>query len=122
MKTSLKSLMIAAVCTIACLTIPASPACAQAFSFGYSGPGVSVGVATGYPYLGGGFYPGGYAPGPAGYVTVAPVAPVVVRPRVLVPGPVIAGPLVAGPVIGARPVVVRRGYGRYRGGPYYRAW
>jgi len=112
MKTSWKSLTIASVWMVGCLAIGARPAHAQAFSFGYSGPGVSVGVATGaYGYYGGGYY-GGYPAGAPAYVTVAPVLPVVVRRPILLPGP----------LVGPGPVVVRRPYGLYRPFPYYRRW
>src|SRR5262249_9476046 len=62
MNTTWRSLEYAAVAAIACMTLSSSPAHAQAFSFGYSGPGVSVGVNTGnYGYFGGaGYYTGGY--------------------------------------------------------------
>ena len=44
---------------------------AQGFSFGYAGPGGSVGVTTGnYGYYGGGYYGGGYYGG--GYPVLAP--------------------------------------------------
>ena len=47
MKTTGKSLAFVGIGAIACMLLGASPAHAQAFSFGYSGPGVSVGVQTG---------------------------------------------------------------------------
>ena len=73
MKTSLKALTIAGVWTVGCLTIGVSPARAQAFSLGYSSPGLSVSVGTGgYGYYGGGYY-GGYPAVAPGYRVVAPV-------------------------------------------------
>ena len=52
MKTTGKSLAFAGIGAIACMMFSSSPAHAQAFSFGYSGPGVSVGVKTGnYGYF-----------------------------------------------------------------------
>ncbi len=102
------------------LALGASPARAQGFSFGYSGPGVSVGVNTGGYGYGGGVYAG---------------APVVVPGPVVAPAPVVVGPYA--PVVVTRPVVVGRPfvygprpfYGpRYYGGPYrpgpyyYRRW
>jgi hypothetical protein len=114
MKTIRKSLSLAVVGAIGCLAIPAAPARAQGFSFGYAGPGVSVGVTTGVPaYYGGGFYGGGYI---GGYPVVTPgpligaaVPPVVVRRPVLVPGP----------LIGPRPYFVGRPYGWYGPRRYY---
>ena len=65
-----------------------SSAHAQAFSFGYSGPGGSVGVNMGnYGYFGGGgYYGGGYyggypVVGPRAFIA-GPVPPVYVRPQV----------------------------------------
>jgi hypothetical protein len=117
MKTSWKSLALASIGVIGCLSAGASPARAQGFTFGYNGPGVSVGVNTG----GYGFVPGGYAPGGyyggyyGGYpavtpssVLIAPLPRVVVRPPVYGPGP----------WVGPGPYVVRRPYGRYH--HYYR--
>ncbi len=110
MKTSLKALTIAGVWTVGCLTIGVSPARAQAFSLGYSSPGLSVSVGTGgYGYYGGGYY-GGYPAVAPGYRVVAPVAPVLVSPPLLVPGPLIAPSALA----------VRRPYGWYRPFPHYR--
>jgi hypothetical protein len=115
MNTNWKSLSLAAVGAIGLFSFAAAPAHAQGFSFGYSGPGVSVGVNTGVPaYYGGGLYGGGYY---GGYPVVAP--------RPLVAGPVV-GPvivrrpaIVPGPWIGPRAYVVGRPYGRYGPGRRY---
>lgn len=128
MKTNLKSLALAGITAIGCLAVGAAPARAQGFSFGYSGPGGSVGVGIGgYGNYGGGYYNpgyygpgyygpgyyGGYPVGAPGPLVVGPVAPVVVRRPVILPGP----------LIGPGPYVVRRpfyGYGPYP--RYYRRW
>ena len=120
MNTTGKSLAFAGVGAIACMVLGSSPAQAQAFSFGYSGPGGSVGVTTGnYGYFGGGgYYGGGYyggypVLGPRAFVA-GPVAPVYVRPPVYLGGPLIA----------PRPYVVAGPYVRYRPFPgyYRRGW
>jgi hypothetical protein len=85
MKTNGKSLVLAGGLAVMALAWGASPARAQGFSFGYAGPGVSVGVNTG----GLGYYGGGYY---GGYPAVAPV-------------PVVPGPVVVAPYAG---VVVQR--------------
>jgi hypothetical protein len=113
MKTSWKSLVLVGIGMIACWSIGATPARAQGFSFGYSGPGVSVGVGTaGYGYVPGGYAPGGYYGGYyGGYPPITPgsvvIAPV---PRVVYRPPVYYGP---GPWLGPRPFVGYRPYGRY---------
>jgi hypothetical protein len=117
MKTNWKSLALFSGLTTACLGAVSSPARAQGFSFGYAGPGVSVGVTTpGYGYPGGVVVGGGYpvvAPGP---VVVAPYpAPYLVRRPVIVPGPIV-GPR---PIYGPRVFYGPRGYGRYRPYRYY---
>ena len=121
MKPTLKTSATAAAVAIACMAFTCSPAHAQAFSFGYAGPGVSVGVNAGnYGYFGpGGYYGGGYF---GGYPVVAPgafvagpVAPAIVRPRVYL----------GGPVVMPRPYGVVRPYGRYirpYPGYYRRGW
>jgi hypothetical protein len=100
MKTNGKSLVLAGGLAVMALAWGASPARAQGFSFGYAGPGVSVGVNTG----GLGYYGGGYY---GGYPAVAPV-------------PVVPGPVVVAPYAG---VVVQRpiygGVGIYGPRPYY---
>ncbi len=104
MKASRKSLALAGGLAVMSLAWGASPAHAQGFSFGYAGPGVSVGVNTGGFGYGGAVY-GGYpvvAPGP---VVVAPYAPVVVRPPVYVGAPLYGPRAFVGP--------------RYYGGGYY---
>jgi len=124
MKTTGKSLAFAGIGAIACMSIGVSPARAQALSFGYAGPGASVGVTVGnYGYYGGGPYGGGYYGGgyyggypvqaPGAYIA-GPVAPALVRP------PVYLG----GPLVGPRPYVVARPYARYRPYPgyYRRGW
>jgi hypothetical protein len=116
MKTTRKSLAFAGVGAIACMMLGAPRAHAQAFSFGYSGPGVSVGVQTGNPgYFGGaGYYTGGYPIlAPSAFIA-GPVAPAFVRPPVLLGGPVVL----------PRPYVVARPYARYRPYPgyYRRGW
>ncbi len=115
MKTNWKSLSLAIIGAAGCTTLAGAPAQAQGISFGYSGPGVSVGVATGSPgyfggvgYYGGGYY-GGYPMVAQGPLIAAPVALLVVRRPVIMPGP----------WMGPRPVVVGRPYGWY-GGPYRR--
>jgi hypothetical protein len=115
MNTTGKSLAIAGVTSIACMMFGASPAHAQAYSFGYSGPGVSVGVTSNYGYFGGtGYYTGGYPILAPGAFVAGPVAPAYVRP------PVILG----GPLVVPRPYVVARPYARYRPYPgyYRRGW
>jgi hypothetical protein len=96
MKTIPKSLVWAGGLAAITLAWGANPAQAQAMSFGYAGPGVSVGVNTGGFGVGGPVY--------GGYPLVAP------------------GPVVVSPVIVPRPMVVGGGF--YRGGyrPYYRRW
>ena len=117
MKTTWKSFALAAVAAIACMTLGSSPAHAQAFSFGYAGPGVSVGVNAGnYGYFGGtGYYTGGYPVlAPSAFIP-GPVAPAYYRP------PDVLG----GPVVVPRPYVVARPYARYRPYPgyyYRRGW
>jgi hypothetical protein len=116
MKTNWKSLGFAGFVLVGSLALGASPARAQALSFGYAGPGVSVGVTAGAPgYYGGvvvgGVY-GGYpvvTPGPVVYGGVAPV--VVPRP-VIYPRPIYYGPR---PFYGPRPYY----YGGYRAYPRY---
>jgi hypothetical protein len=124
-KTKWKSLSLAVFGGIGCLALAAEPARAQGFSFGYSGPGLSVGVATGGPgYYGGGYYGGGYYGGGyygGGYYGGYPL----VRPGPLVAGPVgpvlLGRPVIApGPWVGPRPYVVGRPYGGY--GPYRRRY
>ena len=51
MNTTRKSLAFAGTVAIACMVLCASTARAQGFSFGYSGPGGSVGVTTGNYWL-----------------------------------------------------------------------
>jgi len=118
MKTNWKSLVLAGIGAIGCLTIGASPVRAQAFSFGYSGPGVSVGGSIGgNGYYGGGYYsPGYYGGGYYGGYPVVARGPLVVGSAgpVLVRRPVIA----PGPWIAPRPYVLRRPYGGYA--PYPR--
>jgi hypothetical protein len=118
MKPNWMSIAMAGGLVLGCLASQATPARAQGFAFGYTGPGVSVGVTTGgNGYYGGGYYGGGYyggypvvAPGP---IVVGPPAPVLVRPPVIVPGP----------WVGPRAYVVRRPYGWYAPYPrYYRRW
>ena len=120
MKTNVKSLTLACGLAVMAISWGAQPARAQGFSFGYTSPGVSVGVTTGGYGYGGGVYGGvGYpvvAPGP---VVVAPYAPVVVAPYapVVVQRPVIVGR----PFYGPRPIYGPRAYGGgYR--PYPRYW
>jgi hypothetical protein len=111
MKTTWKSLALVCITAIACMMLGSSPARAQTFSFGYSGPGVSVGVNTGsYGYFGGpGYYTGGYPILAPNAFVAGPVAPIYVRP------PVVLG----GPIIAPRPYVVARPYARYRPYPGY---
>jgi hypothetical protein len=120
MITTGKSIAFAGTVAIACMVFGSSPARAQGFSFGYAGPGGSVGVTTGnYGYYGGGYYGGGYYGG--GYPVLAPgafvagpVAPAYVRP-----------PLILGAPLGVpRPYGVARPYARYRPYPgyYRRGW
>jgi hypothetical protein len=116
MKTTWKSLAFVGVGSVACLMLGSSPAHAQAFSYGYSGPGVSVGVTAGNPgYFGGtGYYTGGYPVlAPSAFIA-GPVAPGYYRPPVVVGGPLIA----------PRAYVVGRPYARYRPYPgyYRRGW
>ena len=115
MKTTWKTFAIAATVAIACMAFNSSLVRAQGFSFGYSGPGVSVGVNTGnYGYFGGGgYYGGGYYGGyqvlaPGAFVA-GPVVPAYVRPPVYVGGPILA----------PRPYVVARPFGGYRAYPGY---
>jgi hypothetical protein len=117
MKANWKSWVLAGGLAVMSLAWGANPARAQGFSFGYAGPGVSVGVNTGGFGYGGAIYGGGYpvvAPGP---VVVAPYAPVVVG------RPVVYG---GGPFFGPRPFYGPRVYGGgyYRGGyrGYPRYW
>jgi hypothetical protein len=120
-----KSLALAGTFAIACMVLCGPTARAQGFSFGYSGPGGSVGVTTGnYGYYGGGYYGGGYYGGGyygGGYPVLAPgafvagpVAPAYVRPPVILGGPLV----VPRPYIAARPYVR---YG-YPGNYYRRGW
>ena len=91
MKTNVKSLALACGLAVMAFVWGAGPARAQGFSFGYAGPGVSVGVNTGGFGYGGAVY-GGYpvvAPAP---VVVAPYAPVVVPRPVVVGRPFLYGP------------------------------
>jgi len=118
MKRNWTSLAAMGAMASACLALGAAPAHAQGFSFGYAGPGVSVGITTGgpgyygVPYYGGGYY-SAYPVVPTRSIVVSPVAPVLVRPRVIVPGPWIGPP----------GYVVRRPYGWYGPYPrYYRWW
>ena len=114
MNTNGKSLALAGAVAIACILLGAPSSRAQGFSFGYAGPGGSVGVTTGnYGYYGGGYYGGGYYGG--GYPVLAPgafvagpVAPAYVRPPVILGGPLV----VPRPYIAARPYV-RYGYPGY---------
>jgi hypothetical protein len=103
MKTMIRTLAVAGVVAVGGLTVGTAPARAQVVGFGYTGPGVSVGVQTGGPY-----YYGGY------YQRYAYMPPVVVGP----PPVVVARPLiVARPVFAPRPVYYRGYYGprrRYR--------
>jgi hypothetical protein len=112
MKTNVKSLTLACGLAVMAISWGAQPARAQGFSFGYSSPGVSVGVNTGGYGYGGGVYGGvGYPVAAPGPVVVAPYAPVVVQ------RPVIVGR----PVYGPRPIYGPRAYGGgYR--PYPRYW
>lgn len=119
MKTNLRPLALASELAVVFLAFGTSPGHAQGFSFGYAGPGVSVGVNTGGFGIGGGVYAG---------------APVIGPAPVLAPGVVVA----PAPVVVARPVVVGRpwAYGprpfygpRFYGAPYrpygypvYRRW
>lgn len=115
MKTIGKSLAFTGLLAVGLLTVGASPARAQAFGFGYSSPGFSIGVNTGgYGYYGGGVYPG--------YPVIAP-APVVVAPRVpyVVPGPIYGPRPFYRPPVVYGPRVYGGGYRPYR---YYgrRGW
>jgi hypothetical protein len=116
MKTNWKSLALLGGLTCLFLGASTESARAQGFSFGYAGPGVSVGVTTpGYGYYGGPVVGGGYpilSPGP---VVVAPYRPYVVPRPVLVPGPIV-GPR---PIYGPRVFYGPRVYGRYRPYRYY---
>ena len=108
MKTNVKSLTLA--CGLAAMAFfwGVQPARAQGFSFGYAGPGVSVGVNTGGFGYGGPVYGGyGYPVVTPGPVVVAPIAPVIVQ------RPVIVGR----PFFGPRPFYGPRAYGY---GPYPR--
>ncbi len=122
MNPAYKTLATAGTVAIACMLFSNTSAHAQAFSFGYSGPGVSVGVNAGnYGYFGGGgYYGGGYyggypVLGPRAFIA-GPVAPVYVRPPVYLGGPAFL----------PRPYAVARPYGRYRPyagyGYYRRGW
>lgn len=109
MNTNVRSLALACGLAVTAILWGAEPARAQAFSFGYAGPGVSVGVNTGGYAYGGGVY--------GGYPVVAP-APMVVAPYppVVLPRPMIVGR----PFWGPRPFSGPRFYGGgYRPGPYY---
>jgi hypothetical protein len=118
MKPTYKTLATAGTVAIACMAFSCSSAQAQAFSFGYVGPGGSVGVNAGnYGYFGGGgYYGGGYyggypVLGPRAFIA-GPVAPAYVRPPVYLGGPAVVVP---------GPYVVGRPFGRYRPYPgYYR--
>jgi hypothetical protein len=97
MKTFWRSLAFAGILTAGGLGLGVSPARAQGFTFGYSGPGLSLGVASG-----GGYY--------GGYPVVTPAPVVVTPPPVVVPPPyVVARPYYPGY------------YGGYPGGyrPYH---
>ena len=119
MKPTWKTLAAAGIVAMACMAFYVPTANAQGFSFGYAGPGVSVGVTAGnYGYFGGGgYYGGGYYGGypllaPGAFVA-GPVAPVYVRPPVYRGGPVvIPRRYVAGPYAGYRPYpgYYRRGW------------
>jgi hypothetical protein len=109
MKTNWKSLALLGGLAIGCFATGTSPAHAQGFSFGYSGPGVSVGVNTGGGFYGGGFYGGGYPVVTPGPVVVAPY------PQVVVQRPVFVGR----PFYGPRPIYGPRVYGGYRPYPHY---
>jgi hypothetical protein len=111
MKPTWKAFATTGTVAIACMAFNPSSARAQGFSFGYAGPGASVGVNVGnYGYFGGGgYYGGGYyggypVLGPGAYVA-GPVAPVYVRPPVYLGGPrVFPGPYIVGrPNLGYRP-------------------
>jgi hypothetical protein len=117
MKTNWKSLALLGGVAMGCFAAGASPAQAQGFSFGYSGPGVSVGVTTGGGYYGGGVYGGGYPVVTPGPVVVAPYPQVVVAPypQVVVQRPVFVGR----PFYGPRPIYGPRVYGGYRPYPHY---
>jgi hypothetical protein len=120
MKRKWKTIVILGAVALACMALDSSTAKAQNFNFGYSGPGVSVGVNAGnYGYFGGGgYYGGGYY---GGYPVLAP--------RAFIPGPVVGPGYVRGPILGG-PVVYPRAYGyarpiaRYRPYPgyYRRGW
>jgi hypothetical protein len=117
MKTTGNLLAFVSIGAIACIMLGASPAHAQAFSFGYSGPGVAVGVQTGnFGYFGGtGYYTGGYPVLAPGAFVPGPVVPAYVRPPVLLGGPLVV----------PRPYVVARPYARYYRpypGYYRRGW
>ncbi len=93
----------------------AAPASAQGFSFGFSTPGVSVGVGGG-PY---GVYGGGYPIVARPPLIVQPVPTVIVRPA---PPVFVRRPIVVGPRYSYGPRVVRRTYGPryvYRNGYRY---
>jgi hypothetical protein len=114
MKANGKSLALAGLLALGLLSFGASPVRAQAWGFGYSSPGLSVGVGTGgFGYYGGGVYPG--------YPILTP-APVVVAPRIpyVVPAP-LYGPR---PFYGPPVVYGPRVYGGYRPVRYYgrRGW
>jgi hypothetical protein len=109
MKTNGKSLALLGGLAVGCFAVGNTPARAQGLSFGYSGPGVSVGVTTGGGFYGGGFYGGGYPVVTPGPVVVAPY------PQVVVQRPL----YVARPFFGPRPFYGPRVYGGYRPYPYY---
>lgn len=116
MKRNRKSLALACGLAMIVLAWSSGPARAQGFSFGYAGPGVSVGVNTGGFAYGGAVY-GGYpvvAPAP---VVVAPYPPVVVTRPVVVGRPLVYGPR---PFYGPR--VYGGGYRPYGYPYYYRRW
>jgi hypothetical protein len=120
MKINGKSLLFAGLLAVVILGFGASPVRAQAFGFGYSSPGFSLGVGTGgYGYYGGGYYPG--------YPVVAP-APVVVAPAVpyVVPRPFYGPRAFYGPPVAYGPRIYGGwGYGGYRPYRYYygrRGW
>lgn len=97
MKTNWKSLALQGALVCASLGLSGTQARAQGFSFGYTGPGISVGVTTpGYGYYGGAYAPGYpvVSPGP---VLVRPVPPVVVGGPVLVRRPIFGPGYVYGP-------------------------
>ena len=74
MKTNWKSLALLGGLAMGCFAAGTSPRHPR-LSFGYSGPGVSVGVNTGGGFYGGGFYGGGYPVVTPGPVVVASLIP-----------------------------------------------